>query len=115
MTTTFNQYEIQNAAEKVDGYFLNLSTTEQGGRLAEFQRAQDELLIHLRHALACAEALTFEQFLAATKRKTAAPGELATPPRPCPLVNCKGTLSAIREQLNRGHRWRCGRCQLLFA
>lgn len=112
MTTTFNQYEIQNAAEKVDGYF-SPSPTEPGGRPAEFQRAQDEALTHMRRAIAAAEALTFEQFLTATKRK-GTPYE-AMPLKPCLLPACKGTLSAVRPQVNRGHNWRCGNCHLLFT
>lgn len=115
MPNDFNPYEIHNAAEKVDGYFLNLSTTERGGRHAEFQRAQDELLNHLRRALACAEALTFEQFLAATKRKPVCVETEIKAPLPCRLPACKGTLSAVRPQVNRGHNWRCGNCHLLFT
>ena len=63
----FNKYEIENAASKIDGYY-SPSPTKPGGPGVEFERAKAECLVHLRRALACAEALTVDEFMAATKR-----------------------------------------------
>lgn len=61
-----NRYQLQNAIEKVDGYFLP-SPTKLGGYPTEFERAKTECLYHLRAQIDNIQALSFEQF--ATHKK----------------------------------------------
>lgn len=63
-----NQYERQNAAFTVDGYFL---PTRCDTMLVAFLRAKGEAIVALRRSVENLESLTFEQFLSETKRKTA--------------------------------------------
>lgn len=56
-----NRYELQNAIEKVDGYFLP-SPSKPGGNTVEFERAKNECLYHLRVQIDNIRALSFEQF-----------------------------------------------------
>lgn len=61
-----NRYQLQNAIEKGDGYFLP-SPTKPGGYPAEFERARKECLHHLQAQINNIQALSFEQF--ATHKK----------------------------------------------
>lgn len=61
-----NRYQLQNAIEKVDGYFLP-SPSKPGGNPAEFERAKTECLYHLQTQINNIQALSFEQF--ATHKK----------------------------------------------
>lgn len=56
-----NRYELQNAVEKVDGYFLPCPS-KSGGNPAEFERARNECLHHLKAQINNIQALSFEQF-----------------------------------------------------
>jgi len=54
-----NEYERQNAVEKIDGYFLPRPNEDAA---AAFARAQVECLTHLRRQLAHVEAITLREF-----------------------------------------------------
>ena len=59
------QYEVTNAAERVEGYFIPRpgEPTEKA-----FARAQHEAVTNLKAAAAQTEALTFEQWKAAQRK-----------------------------------------------
>ena len=56
-----NRYQIENAAYKIDGYY-SPCPSKPGGNAAEFERARQECIKHLRRQLADVESLTLEQF-----------------------------------------------------
>lgn len=65
-----NRYEVENAAFRIEGYFLP-KPHECGnqGEMNAFDRAKSECLYHLARALSCTKVLSPEQFFQATKRK----------------------------------------------
>jgi hypothetical protein len=65
-----DRYEVENAAFRIDGYFLP-KPHECGnqGEMNAFDRAKSECLYHLARGLVCTKALSVEQFFQATKRK----------------------------------------------
>lgn len=60
-----NQYEEQNAVERIDGYYLPRQLVSQE---ENFKRAKTECLMNMRKALEQTESVTFEQFIRRTKR-----------------------------------------------
>lgn len=62
---SLNQYELQNAVERIDGYYLlrTLVSPEEN-----FKRAKAECLANLRKALEQTESVTFDQFIRETRR-----------------------------------------------
>lgn len=84
-----NQYQLQNAAFKVDGYYRAPRDVAQVE--LRFRQAQAECAKHLRDDLERLEAMTLEQFLRGRKsgtpcaRPTGANGEpCGLTARPCP-------------------------------
>ena len=59
------QYEQQNAAWKVDGYY---QPTPSRNDAASFELAKAECLKHLHRQIECIQSLTLEQFLYEKKR-----------------------------------------------
>jgi hypothetical protein len=64
-----NQYELENAARKVEGYDLRVKPNQS--RDVEFAAAKQECLKHLRDQLAHVESLEFEQYLSVRKERSA--------------------------------------------
>ena len=64
-----NRYEKENAAMKVDGYFLMLSPVAKPNE--EFERAKKECLVRPKRQLETVQNLSFEDF-AKGKKKTKA-------------------------------------------
>lgn len=95
-----NQYQLQNAAFKVDGYYIAPRDKEHVER--QFKKAQAECAKHLREDLERLESMTLEQFLRG--RKIGAPCARPTGPngepcgitaRPCP--DCGLALHGAQE------------------
>lgn len=82
-----NQYEAQNAAYKIDGYYNNppRDVSKVG---AAFEAAKAECLIHLRAAVIHVEQMQVEQFLSARKARSSGPCQKPTGPmgEPCGLM-----------------------------
>ena len=82
-----NQYQAQNAAFKIDGYYM---PPRDGQVERAFNSARAECLLHLRAAVAHVEQLELAQFLksrkgAACARATGPNGEpCGLTQRPCP-------------------------------
>jgi hypothetical protein len=57
--STLSQYEVQNAAALIDGYFIPrpLEQTESA-----FERARAECLKHMRRTVECLEEMTVEKY-----------------------------------------------------
>ena len=67
-----NRYEKENAAHRVDGYYLPSPHEEAlGNQIDAFERAKAEALKHMRAAIEQTEAITAADFFAITKRRTA--------------------------------------------
>jgi len=60
-----SQYDIKNAAERVEGYFI-LRPGECDEKA--FERAKVETVINMKNALAQTEALTFDQWKSSLHR-----------------------------------------------
>jgi len=65
---TMTQYQLANAAEKIDGYFYPRSCDLAERQRKAFERAQSECVGHLTDQLNAVAGLTFAQFMTATKR-----------------------------------------------
>lgn len=65
------QYEAQNAAMLIDGYFLPRPLEQTA---PAFERAKAECLKHMRRSIECLEAMSIETF-----RNTRRPIKPATP------------------------------------
>lgn len=72
-----DQYAVQNAAEKVHGYFLP-RPQEAGRHDAAFERAKQECLLHLRDQIQHISSLGYEPFLSALKSSRALPTNRAS-------------------------------------
>lgn len=72
-----NQYERQNAAWKVEGYFVPRPLEPMQDA---FDRAKAELAKHLQRQLDCCNALTWEQYVSLRKPATHQPTKEAEKP-----------------------------------
>lgn len=73
-----DQYQLANAAEKIDGYFLPRASDVKTPQRAAFDRAQAECIQHLTAQLEAVTNLTFTQFMTATKRSKLHDSEVAS-------------------------------------
>lgn len=86
-----NRYEKQNAAERIDGYYLVLPHESAVGREeVAFERAKAETLNKMRAAIKATEALTAADFFAITRRKCPKPQAL-------PLTNDRITMRDVQS------------------
>lgn len=72
-----DQYQLANAAEKIDGYFSPSPSDITRPQGKAFERAQAECITHLQAQLDAVKGLTVEQFMAATKRSKLYASEVA--------------------------------------
>lgn len=64
-----DQYQLQNAVEKVAGYYLPRPSDVTDRHQRAFDRAKAECTEHLARQLEAVQSLTFEQFCAEKKVK----------------------------------------------
>ncbi|MGF6996796.1 hypothetical protein [Paraburkholderia sp. GAS32] len=61
--TVDTRYEVENAREKINGYYEPTPYERTTGKQAEaFDRAKAECVMHLQRQLALVEGMTFDQF-----------------------------------------------------
>lgn len=64
-----NQYQLQNAVFKIDGYWQPSPSEECLGHVEmAFDRAREDCLGHLANQMEHVKSITFQQFMAETKR-----------------------------------------------
>jgi hypothetical protein len=75
-----DRYVLENAASKIDGYFLPRESDLAQRHRRAFARAQAECVQHLQAQLAAVAGLSYEKFMAATKRQRLHDAEIAALP-----------------------------------
>jgi hypothetical protein len=63
------RWEIKNATEKIDGYFLP-SPTKPGGMRLAFERAKRDCINRLEDQTRYTNELTYEQFMRQKRKKS---------------------------------------------